>query len=313
LAKKLDVVALGGNAILPLGKAGTIKEQLAITYAAMEQIANLLQVGRGVVVTHGNGPIVGNIVIRNEAVKDRIAPMPLDVCGADSQGGIGYMIQQTLGNTLHKRGIDHDVVTIVTQVCVDENDPAFDNPVKPIGPFYSEEQARDLERERGWKVAADANRGYRRVVPSPRPHHIVERDVIVKLVEDGVVVITVGGGGIPVVKVDGCYEGREAVVDKDFASALLAQDLGAERLIILTDVDAVYENFGTPQASAIREVTLDRVKAMLDAGEFPPGSMGSKLTAGVEFIENGGSATIICRPEDLEEAAAGRVGTTLRR
>lgn len=309
----LDVVALGGNAILPIGKTGTIREQVAITTSAMEQIADLLDTGRNVVLTHGNGPIVGNIVIRNEAVKDQIPPMPLDVCGADSQGGIGYMIQQTMKNTLHARGVARDVVSLVTQVLVDENDPAFDNPLKPIGPYYSEAEAKRVRRERGWVIAKDSNRGFRRVVPSPRPIDIVERDVIVRLVEAGTIVVTVGGGGIPVVFTGGHYEGREAVIDKDLASALLARELGAERLIMLTSVDAVYTHYGTPKAAAIDRISLGELKKLSEEGHFPAGSMGAKLEAATEFLEDGGGAAIICLPQELTEAVAGRRGTTIQK
>ena len=198
--KNLDVVALGGNAILPSDCAGTIQEQLSVTRSAMEHIVGLLDRGRQVVITHGNGPIVGNIVIRNEAAKDIIPPMPLDVCGADSQGGIGYMIQQTLRNELDKHGFDRDVVCVITQVVVSDDDPAFDNPVKPIGPFYEKEDVGRLETERGWQVVQDGNRGYRRIVPSPYPLHIVEANVIRRLVAEGTVVIAAGGGGVPVVR-----------------------------------------------------------------------------------------------------------------
>jgi carbamate kinase len=312
LAQNLDVIALGGNAILPAGKSGTIGEQVAITLTAMEQIADLLESGRRVVITHGNGPIVGNILIRNEAVKDIIPPMPLDVCGADSQGGIGYMIQQTLRNALAARGIDLDVVSIVTQERVDENDPAFEKPVKHIGPYYTAEEARRLEQERGWVLGEVPERGFRRVVPSPRPQEIIERDVIVDLVASKAIVITVGGGGVPVVRVDNRLVGCEAVIDKDLASVLLARDLGVERVIVVTEVDAVYKNFGTPEAEPIAYITVAELRALDAEGHFPPGSMGSKLHAAIEFLEGGGKTVVVCRPSDLVEAAAGHRGTTIR-
>jgi len=310
---RLDVIALGGNAILPAGKAGTITEQVAITQTVMTEIAGLVSSGRQVVLTHGNGPIVGNIVIRNEAMKATIPPMPLDVCGADSQGGIGYMIQQTLRNVLREKGRDNEVVSLITQVRVDESDPAFKNPVKPIGPFYSKEEASRLTRERGWKIVADARRGYRRVVPSPYPIEIVEIEVVKNLVRHGTVVITVGGGGIPVVFKDGRYEGVEAVIDKDLASSLLARKLGAERLIIITNIDAVYVDFGKPAARALPAVTLDEVKTLFRQGQFPPGSMGSKVQAAIEFLESGGRSVLIAQPGDLLDAVEGRKGTTIRR
>jgi len=309
----IDVVALGGNAILPAGKAGTFDEQVAVTQAAMFEIAGLVRAGRRVVLTHGNGPIVGNIVIRNEAAKDLIAPMPLDVCGADSQGGIGYMIQRTLRNALLDVGVETDVVAIVTQVTVDPADPAFEEPTKPIGPFYGEEEARRLAAERGWRVARDSNRGYRRVVASPYPRGVVEQQVIARLIDLGTIVITLGGGGIPVVKTAAGYEGREAVVDKDLASSLLARQLNAQRFVILTDVDAVYRDYGTDRQSPIRRSTAGDMRALYETGQFPAGSMGSKIRAAVEFIEGGGEAVLICRPGHLDATVIGREGTTIVR
>lgn len=311
--KNLDIVALGGNAILPVGKTGTIDEQQDITWAAMEQITSLLAGGRRVVLTHGNGPTVGNIVIRNEAVKDIIPPMPLDICGADSQGGIGYMIQQTLRNVLLEEGVQREVVCVVTQVRVDENDPAFGDPRKPIGPYYTEPEARDLESNRGWKLVEDSGRGYRRAVASPRPIEFVERNVIRTLVESGAVVITAGGGGIPVVFVGGRYQGREAVIDKDLASALLGRDLGAERLLILTNVGAVYTDFGTDRAEPLHRTSLPKIRELLKEGHFPAGSMGTKIQAAVEFLEAGGQCVIICRPENTVAATRGEKGTTIYR
>lgn len=311
--KKLDIIALGGNAILPPGKPGTIAEQVAITRTAMEEIEGLVAMGREVVLSHGNGPIVGNIVMRNEALKEDIPPMPLDVCGADSQGGIGYMIQQTLRNVLMDRGRRKEVVSVVTQVLVDDDDPAFENPVKPIGPFYSEEDARQLARVAGWNVVEDSNRGYRRVVPSPYPIEIVELGPIKHLIDAGVIVITVGGGGIPVVLREGRYEGIEGVIDKDLASSLLGQRLGAERLIIITCIDAVYVDFGKPTQKPLLQTTVDEVRILHDDGQFPAGSMGSKIQAAIEFLESGGDSVIITDPGNLLEAVAGRKGTTIRR
>jgi carbamate kinase len=307
----LDVIALGGNAILPVGSGGTISEQFAVTKQTMEQIADLIEMGRNVVLTHGNGPIVGNIVVRNEAARDIIPPMPLDICGADSQGGIGYMIQQTLRNILEARHIRREVVSVITQVLVSQNDPAFNKPVKPIGPYYSKENANRLEKEKDWTIIQNGKRGYRRVVPSPRPLEIIERNVIEQLVSSGTIVITVGGGGIPVVRKRGVLTGTEAVVDKDLASSVLARDLHAERLIILTDVDAVYKSFGTPEATALREVSVDEIAALLQAGEFPPGSMGSKIEAAVEFLRSIGKSVLICQSGDLTAALEGKKGTLI--
>lgn len=309
--ENLDVIALGGNAILPAGKAGTIGEQFEVTRTTMQRIVELVRGGRRVVITHGNGPIVGNIVLRNEAASRIVPPMPLDICGADSQGGIGYMIQQTLRNLLVRAGIGKEVVALVTQVVVDENDEAFADPTKPIGPFYNKQEAERLSREKGWKVVEDSHRGYRRVVPSPKPLEIVERCVVENLVAMGVIVITVGGGGVPVVRRNGRLEGVEAVIDKDLASSVLAVGLGARRLIIVTDVDAVYESFGTAKASPIRELPLSRAEELLAQGELPPGSMGSKVEAIVDFLRSGGELGIIAHAHDLEEALAGKKGTRL--
>jgi carbamate kinase len=312
LATSLDVIALGGNAILPAGKAGTIREQVAITRTAMKEIDGLVAAGRRVVLTHGNGPIVGNIVVRNEAMKASIPPMPLDVCGADSQGGIGYMIQQTLRNVLRENGRPIEVVSVITQVVVDEHDPAFLDPVKPIGPYYKKDVAVRLADERGWKLAAGP-RGYRRVVPSPYPKEIVEIEVIKNLVRSGVIAVAVGGGGIPVMVKNGSYVGVEAVIDKDLASSLLARKLGAERLIIITSVDAVYVDFGRPAARPLRSVKLDEIRDLFTDVQFPPGSMGSKIRAAIEFLETGGRSVIITQPGDLLEAVEGRRGTTITR
>lgn len=309
--KDLDVIALGGNAILPAGKSGTIYEQFAITRVTMAQIARLVGQGRNVVLTHGNGPIVGNIVLRNEAMRDTIPPMPLGICVADSQGGIGYMIQQVLRNALLKEGIERDVVTLVTQVRISPDDPALEDPTKPIGPFYTDEEAARLGEENKWQMVEDSSRGYRRVVPSPRPLEIVEESVVRKLVEAGTIVITVGGGGIPVVSEKGKLDGVEAVVDKDFATAVLAKVLEADRMVVVTDVDAVYRDFGTDRAQPIRQMTVDDAAILLQSGELPVGSMGSKMEAVVDFVRATGNEAIITGTGQILEAIAGRAGTRI--
>jgi carbamate kinase len=310
LTGEIDVVALGGNAIIPSGGTGTIEEQREVTIRSMEHVADLIQSGRKVIITHGNGPIVGNILERNEAAKDRIPPMPLDICGADSQGGIGYMIQQILGNVLRRRGIDKPVVSLVSQVIVSEEDDAFQNPTKPIGPYYSLDESKDLERSKGWIMKEDAGgRGYRRVVPSPTPGEIVEADVISHLLERGVVVIAVGGGGIPVVLRDGRLEGVEAVIDKDRAASALATGIGAENLIILTNVEQVYTDFGKPEQLGLGRVEVSEIRKMYEAYEFPAGSMGPKIRAAIDFVEAGGQSAIITHSATLREAVEGKVGT----
>lgn len=309
MPRGIDVVALGGNAIIPTNASGTIEEQRSLTATSMGQLAELIRSGRRVLLTHGNGPIVGNIVERNEAVKNRIPPMPLDVCGADSQGGIGYMIQQLLRNELVARGISREVVSIVSQVVVSPDDDAFAHPTKPIGLFYDKVEADSIAREKGYRMVMDANRGYRRVVPSPKPLEIVEAATISRLLRSGVIVIAVGGGGIPVVRRDDRLVGVEAVVDKDRAAAVLATMVGAERLIILTSVAEVYVQFGTPRQRALRKTRLAEIKAFRDAGEFPAGSMGPKVEAAIDFLEAGGKRVIISDAAMLLEACAGAAGT----
>jgi carbamate kinase len=308
------VIALGGNSILPAHGTGTFEEQLSITRVTMEKIALLVKEGMTIVLSHGNGPIVGNILIRNESVRDQIPPMPLDVCGADSQGGIGYMMQQVLQNELHRIGIDRTVVTVVTQVVVDERDPAFRRPTKPIGPFYTHDRARTLARERGWTVVEDAGRGYRRVVSSPKPLEIVEVEAIRKLVAAGAIVIAAGGGGIPVSRQwDGTLHGVEAVIDKDLASALLAKLVGAEALVIVTEVDQVAVGFGTPDQRDLSTASASELERWLAEGHFPPGSMGPKVQAAIDFLRGGGCSAWITSPEKVREAIEGKAGTRVTR
>jgi carbamate kinase len=306
------VITLGGNAILPARGTGTFEEQLSITRSTMEPIARLVKEGMTVVLSHGNGPIVGNILIRNEAVRDQIPPMPLDVCGADSEGGIGYMMQQALQNELHRLGLDRTVVTLVTQVVVDERDRAFRRPTKPIGPFYTQERARTLAREKGWTVVEDAGRGYRRVVPSPTPLEIVEIEAIRKLVGDGMIVIAAGGGGIPVSRQwDGTLHGIEAVIDKDLASSLLGRLLGVETLVIVTGVERVATHFGKPEQRDLSAAGASELERLLAEGHFPQGSMGPKIQASIEFVRGGGSSVVITSPEKVREALEGRAGTRI--
>lgn len=310
MAGGIDVVALGGNALIPSEGSGTIEQQRSVTAHSMEQVADLIASGRRVIITHGNGPIVGNILERNEAAKDRIPPMPLDVCGADSQGGIGYMIQQILGNVLRARGIDAPTVAVVSQVVVDAADDAFERPTKPIGPYYTAEEARVLRDEKGWIMKEDpAGKGMRRVVASPTPIEIVEAGTIARLLRQGVVVIAVGGGGIPVIRSNGMLTGVEAVIDKDRAASVLATNVGAERLIILTNVDRVYVGFGSPDQRPLSRVPLSDIRTLYESYEFPAGSMGPKVRAAIDFIDRGGSEAIITHAAQLREACEADAGT----
>jgi carbamate kinase len=280
------VIAIGGNAILQDGQKGTNEEQRANLEVACESISALIRPGVNVVLTHGNGPQVGNILVQNEAARDQVPPQPLDVCGAQSQGSLGYLIQQTLVKILRRKHIERDVVAIVTQTVVSPDDPAFRVPTKPVGPFYKEADANALSREKGWKMKEVGKRRWRRVVPSPEPVEIVERDMIQRLMRQGTVVIAAGGGGIPVIRRDGGLVGVEAVIDKDRASATLARDVGADALIILTDIEKVAIDFGTPRQRQLDRMTVTEAKKYLEEGQFPPGSMGPKIEAAIAFLSS---------------------------
>ena len=308
------VIALGGNAIIPAGTQGTFAQQLEITRATMEQVVRLAADGHEVVLTHGNGPVVGNIVLRGDAGQaiHGIPAMPMFVCGADSQGGLGFMLQQALQNALRRAGLPKPVVSVVTQVLVDRHDPAFSKPTKPIGPFYDEEQAERLRLENGWSVVKDAGRGWRRVVPSPLPIEVVEWEAIRALLDAGVMTIAVGGGGVPVARdAAGDLEGVDAVIDKDRASDLLGRLVGADVLVIVTQVEQVCVRFGQPDQEALAVLPADRAAALLAAGEFPAGSMGPKIEAALSFLSGGGQEVLITSPEAMLEAIAGRAGTRI--
>ena len=308
------VIALGGNALIPVGKKGSYDDQYQITKATMNQVAELSAAGHQVVITHGNGPVVGNIFLRNDAGYQTygIEPMPLFVCGADSQGGLGYMIQQNLQNAMLLQGLDVPVATVVTQVLVDREDPAFADPSKPIGPFYSAEQARQVAEEFGWVVKEDAGRGWRRVVPSPKPKKVVEFEAIRRMLDAGVLVIACGGGGVPVAVCEReMIEGIDAVIDKDRASELLAELVGADTFVIITMVETVCRAYGTPEETPLGRVTATKAESMLKAGEFPAGSMGPKIESALKFLAAGGREVIITDPEHLSAAIAGTAGTRI--
>jgi carbamate kinase len=315
VTKKTVVVALGGNAILQPGQKGTFEEQYGNVHRTVEQLAAMVLSGKWrLVITHGNGPQVGNILLQQDAAKAVVPPMPMDVCGAESQGFIGYMIQQAFHNVLAHAGRgDIPVATIVTQVLVDKADPAFENPTKPVGPFYSAEEAKRLQAEKGWHVVEDAGRGWRRVVPSPDPKEIVEREAIRLLVENRAIVVASGGGGIPVIKEDGTYRGVEAVIDKDLAGERLAEDVGAAVFLILTDVDRVRLNYKRPGEKVLDRLTVAEAKGYAQQGHFAKGSMEPKVKACVRFIEAGGERAVIVSLAQAVEAAEGRAGTQVVR
>ena len=309
------VIAIGGNSLIPDGDHESVQDQYAAAAETDDHIAGLVEQGWDVAISHGNGPQVGFILRRSELASSELHEIPLDFCGADTQGAIGYMLQQNLVNDFRQRDINKSVATIVTQVEVDAADPAFEKPAKPIGSFMGEEEAMRRRDEEGWDVVEDAGRGWRRVVASPQPKRIVELEVIKDLLDAGVVTIAVGGGGIPVVEnADGDLEGIAAVIDKDLASALLAVQVDADLLLISTAVEQVALNFGTPEQRWVEQFTLAEVKQYLEeGGHFAEGSMAPKMRAVVQFLEAGGKEALITNPGNLERAMAGETGTRIVR
>ncbi|QSQ09072.1 Carbamate kinase 1 [Koleobacter methoxysyntrophicus] len=305
------VVALGGNAILQPGQRGTFSEQFDNVKKASNEIIKLIDKGFKVVVTHGNGPQVGNILLQNEIAKKIVPPMPLFVCGAQSQGLIGIMLQQALREKLIENKIELSVATILTQVEVRDDDPAFKNPLKPIGPFYSEEEAREMIKQ-GVVMKEDAGRGWRRVVPSPDPIDIVEKHALKQLLSNNTLVIACGGGGIPVVKdPKGNYKGVEAVIDKDLAAEKLAESIDAELLIILTDVPKVAINYGKENQTDLGKVTAEEMRRYQREGHFKDGSMGPKVEAALRFVEYKKGTAVITALDKCEEALKGENGTVI--
>jgi carbamate kinase len=305
----LALVAIGGNALLRAGERGTIAEQRANAAQMARYLVQLIEHGYHLVFTHGNGPQVGAQWLRSEIASEQVSPEPLDVCVADTEGSIGYVLERALQDALADARLATPVATLIAQVVVDGHDPAFQHPTKPVGRFYSADEAARREQELGWRMVEDASRGYRRVVPSPEPLEIVEIDAIRSLLHDGYLVITVGGGGIPVVRRDHHLVGVEAVIDKDRASALLANQLGIDTFIISTDTEHVYLNYKRPDQRAITRMTVSGAQAYLDADHFPPGSMGPKIAAAIRFLRAGGRKVIISAPEHLLDAVLGKTGT----
>ncbi len=312
LKNRSVVIALGGNAITRKGVPDTITNQFKHTRESLPPILKLAREGFKIAITHGNGPQIGNALLRVEIASGSAPELPLGILVADTEGGIGYMIEQSLQNALRSEKIERDVVTLVTQTVVDRNDPSVKDPNKFVGQIYDEEDAKRYAVENGWAMKEDKGRGWRRVVPSPRPIKFVNSKVMKQLVDSGVIVITAGGGGAPVYyEDDGQLEGMNAVIDKDRASAVLGNDIGADTLVILTETDGVYLDFGEPTQKMIERMTVDEAKNYLKSGQFPKGSMGPKIEAAIQFIEGGGKKVIISSIDDGCEALDGGSGTTI--
>ncbi|AFL99226.1 carbamate kinase [Desulfitobacterium dehalogenans ATCC 51507] len=307
--KKIAVVAFGGNALLPETQEGTFEEQQANADAAAESIIGISRNGYDVILVHGNGPQVGQVLVQNEESSEKVPMQPLDACVAATQGTIGYILTTALRRTAKRLDVDVDTVTVLTNVAVSPADPAFENPTKPIGSFMSAERAQEMEKTKGWKIIEDAGRGYRRVVPSPKPRRIMESKAIRELAQAGNIVIACGGGGIPVARVNDEFVGLEAVIDKDLASSLLAEEIGADLYIVLTGVSQVAINFGKPNMKLLDRITVSEAEKYMAEGHFPPGSMGPKIAAALKFIKSSGKEVLITSAEKLEDALKGQSGT----
>jgi len=310
--KKTAVVAIGGNSLIKSKSQQSVADQYEAAHETCIHIVGMIEQGWDVAIGHGNGPQVGFILRRSELSRHELHEVPLDFCGADTQGAIGYMLQQNLYNEFRKRGMDKQAVTLVTQVLVDRNDQAFQNPSKPIGSFMDQTEALHRRETEGWDVVEDAGRGWRRVVASPLPVRVVERDSVKELIGRGMVVITVGGGGIPVIETEeGYLQGVAAVIDKDYASSLLATSIGADLFLISTAVEKVALNYGKPNQQWINQMTAAEAKRHMEEGHFAPGSMKPKIQAILWFLERGGKEAIITNPENIERALAGETGTRI--
>lgn len=311
IMNKTAVIALGGNAISPEGKSN-IHEEFTNTRKSMDLILTFIRKGYNLVITHGNGPQVGNALQRVELSRGIVPEVPLGVLVADTQGSIGYMIEQSLQNKLHDVHLNRDVATLITQVLIDKEDPACQNPTKFIGQFFKEEEIQPLIKKNDWKVRYIEGKGWRRVVPSPQPLKIINAQLIHHLIEKGAIVIAAGGGGIPVYYDEkGHLEGFDAVIDKDLASSVLAYEIGAEELFILTNVDHVALKFGTPEETPLSEITLSEAKKYDQEGHFPPGSMGPKIRGAIQFLEHGGERVIITSLDRIDDALIGKTGTRI--
>ncbi len=309
---KIALIAFGGNAILPDHQRGLQSEQSHNATKAARLMIHVVKKGYDLIIVHGNGPQVGNLLIQMEEASNKIPPFSLEVCDAMTEGSMGFMLEKAIVNELRKNSLDKEVATLITQVVVDREDPAFDHPSKPIGPFYSRYRAQMLMREKKWRMVEDAGRGFRQVVPSPRPIDVVPKRVLHDLVQAGRIVIAAGGGGIPVIiNGRGLFEGVEAVIDKDFASSLIAREVKADLFINLTNVPRVSLNFGTEEETPISQMTVAEAQKFVEEGHFPPGSMGPKILAAIEYIRAGGSEAIITSANHLKAALINRAGTRI--
>jgi carbamate kinase len=318
---KTFVVALGGNCILRAGQKGTVEEQYENLQRTAEQLLGLLSGGNRIVISHGNGPQVGNLLLASTMSQATVPPIPLDICGAATEGFMGYMIQNTLANALRQAGKPHNITTVVSQVVVEKNDPAFQNPSKPIGPFYTESEAAQLRNEKGWHIISDSGRGYRRVVPSPLPVSLQQARIIKSMLDAGEIVVAVGGGGIPCVReANRNLHGVEAVIDKDYASARLAIEVDADVLFFLTAVEYVYRDFAAPGQKALKKLSVTESKRLLGEGQFGKGSMEPKVRAAIMFLEEANPTedghereVIVTLPETSLAALQGNTGTRITR
>lgn len=312
MKRKIALVAFGGNAILPDNQRGLQSEQMKNAQIAARLMIHIVKKGYDLIIVHGNGPQVGNLLIQMEESITKIPPFSLEVCDAMTEGSMGFMLEKALINELRKSSVDKEVATLITQVVVDREDPAFDNPSKPIGPFYSQYRASMLRRQKNWKMIEDAGRGYRKVVPSPKPIDVVPKYVIRDLVHAGKIVIAAGGGGIPVIiNGNGLFQGVEAVIDKDYVASLIAREAKAEMFIILTNVSRVYLNYDKPDKMPISLMTVDEAQKYLAQGQFPSGSMGPKIEAAIEYIQNGGEKVLITSASHLKASLINRSGTKI--
>ncbi len=311
-ARPVAVIAFGGNALLRPQDHGTQVEQFTLAWKATRWLVEIIHRGYELAIVHGNGPQVGNIMIQVEEAITKIPPQSLDVCVAQTQGSMGYMLANQLRNRFNEEQLDKEIATVLSEVVVDKDDPAFENPSKPVGPYFTSYRANLLMQEQGWQMVEDAGRGWRKVVPSPRPRRILGSRTYRRLIESGAVLIAGGGGGIPVYQdVGGYFRGVEAVIDKDYVASILAQDLEAELFIMLTQVPMIAENYGRPNQRWLRTLPVDKAKEMLEANQFPPGSMGPKVRASIEFVEATGKEVLITDAEHLKAALARESGTFL--